>query len=63
MFHAKFECPSMYTARDMVLSTQEYCVHAHQLGCINLIKNDVQSSIYGLEMFHAKFECPSMYTA
>ena len=47
----------------MVLSTQEYSVHAHLLACLILVKYAVQSSRYGLEMFHAKFECPSMYTA
>ena len=27
--HAKFECPSMYTAWYIGLSMQEYSVHAH----------------------------------
>ena len=29
MVYAKFECSSMYTAWDMVPSTQEYSVHVH----------------------------------
>ena len=29
MVHAKIECPSMDTARYVVLSTKEYSVHAH----------------------------------
>ena len=38
MFPAKFESPSMYTAWDMVQSTQEYIVRAHYLVCLNLLK-------------------------
>ena len=37
VFDAKFECPSMYTAWDMVLSMQED-EHAHYLTFLNLVK-------------------------
>ena len=50
MFHAKFECPSMYTARDMAPSTQEYSVHVHYLVCLNLFKLS-----YHLEIFKGGF--------
>ena len=63
MFHAKFECCSMYTAWGKVQSTQEYSVHAHQFVCVNFLEYVVSFSRYGLEIFHAKFECPSMYAA
>ena len=58
MFHAKFECPSTYTASYMVLSTQEYT-----LACGLDLGEVVKSTRYGLEMFHSHFDCPSMYTA
>ena len=60
MFHAKVECPSMYTALDMVQSTQEYSMHTTKVGWLSLVKYDVPSSRYGLDMFHAKFEFLSM---
>ena len=37
MVHAKFKCPSMDTARYVVLSTKKYSVHAHFLACLNLV--------------------------
>ena len=63
MFHAKFECPSMNTAWDRVLSTQEYSVHAHLFVCLILVRYAVTSYRYGVGMFHTKFENLGMYTA
>ena len=62
MFHANFVCPIMYTAYEMVLSTQKYSVHANWLVCLILAMYVVPSSRYGIQMFHTKFGILGMYT-
>ena len=45
----------------MVLSTQEFSLHAHWLVCLNFTKYVIQSCTFDLVMLLAKFGCRSMY--